>query len=235
MIVMAQGWRTPGGPVQRQALRLQWPGLSRAELDARCAGISPWSVVRFRVDALPPAADSDPTATPTVDGSELAGVEDAALTELARLLQQPVVLDDPLFGRLTLDRSLGRFEAATSWRGQAAQLSIPAAGEALSEARATAAALWAKADSWDAQLRACAVEHLLPLKNSTWRDEDEAGQLEPLLTEAAFAARLTLESIEVEEGGDFLIYFDDGGLFVGHLIEVRGSLDGGCTTAGLVG
>ena len=48
-------------------------------------------------------------------------------------------------------------------------------------------------------------------------------------------ARVTLESIEVEAGGGFCVYFNDGGLFMGHLIEVRGSLDGGCTTAGIVG
>ena len=235
LIGMAQGWRIPGGPVHRQALRLQWPGLSRAELDAHRVGIAPWSVVRLRVDALPPAVDLGATDMPTVDGAGLAVVEDADLSELARLLQQPVVLDDPRFGRLTLARSLGCFEAATTWDGDPVQLSIPATGEALSGARTTAAALFAEPGAWRERVRACAVAQLLPLKNHTWRDEDEDGQLEPPLTAPDVASRLTLARIDVREGGGFSVWFDDGGLFFGHAIEVRGTLDGGCETASIMG
>ena len=167
----------PGGPVHRQALRLQWPGLSRAELDAHRVGIAPWSVVRLRVDALPPAVDLGATDMPTVDGAGLAVVEDADLSELARLLQQPVVLDDPRFGRLTLDRSLGCFEAATTWDGDPVQLSIPATGR-LSRGHAPRQRRCSPSPAPRRErVRACAVAQLLALKNHTGGTRTQDGQI----------------------------------------------------------
>lgn len=52
---------------------------------------------------------------------------------------------------------------------------------------------------------------------------------------AAFVGRMRLESISVDKEGNFDFWHDDGGLFFGHSIVVRGSLGEGCVDADIPG
>jgi len=71
---------------------------------------------------------------------------------------------------------------------------------------------------------------LLPLKNDFWLDEDE-----PALTAAAFRSRLERSSLVAYPDGSFSFYLGDGQIFLGHTIEVKGSLSEGVTEAALAG
>jgi hypothetical protein len=73
---------------------------------------------------------------------------------------------------------------------------------------------------------------LLPMKNGEWRDEDE-----PLLNAADFRNAIGAPDINVWEEEAIMMYFDDGGLFGGHYIEVfiEGPEAGRDMSVGIVG
>lgn len=79
-------------------------------------------------------------------------------------------------------------------------------------------------------LKGYAADRLLDLYNNTWRD-DEIGTVD----RASFMHKLSKPSIHLyDELGAAGVYFEDGGLFAGHRIEV--SVNGGVPTdAGIIG
>jgi len=65
-------------------------------------------------------------------------------------------------------------------------------------------------------LKRYAAQSLLPLYNDVWLD-DEIGQLD----EQTFMQKLARPSVHVyDEIGAALVYFEDGGIFAGHSIEI---------------
>lgn len=75
-----------------------------------------------------------------------------------------------------------------------------------------------------------ATEQLLSLKNGEW-----LGEKERPMSPDRFGKRLSLIEIAIDAGGTFVFYFDDGDLFFGHTISVRGGLPDGFTDAGIAG
>ena len=97
-------------------------------------------------------------------------------------------------------------------------------------ALATAHALFAAQDDWQARVMAFAVEKLLALKNDVWLGEDETR-----FSARQFRKQLRLYSINVYADGRFEFWFEDGDLFWGHDVEIDGSLKGGLVSADLAG
>ena len=91
-------------------------------------------------------------------------------------------------------------------------------------------ALWSDQQSWTAKAVNLAVSQLLELKNDTWLGEDEKP-----LSAVEFGQRLKMESITVGRQGAFELWFDDGDLFWGHSITLKGSLSRGLTHADIAG
>jgi hypothetical protein len=81
------------------------------------------------------------------------------------------------------------------------------------------------------QLASDISTRLVSLYNDTWRDG-------PVLAVAAIAKRLRLTDVDfsIEDGPpDPTLWFDDGGLFAGHLIEVRLDATGAIASCSVVG
>jgi hypothetical protein len=74
------------------------------------------------------------------------------------------------------------------------------------------------------------VEKLLPLKNDSWLGENERE-----LTPADFKKKMKLQSINVAGDGSFEFWHDDGDLFWGHSIQIRGKLKDGLVDADIPG
>lgn len=66
-------------------------------------------------------------------------------------------------------------------------------------------------------LKAHAATELLELHNDTWRDDDDG----PSIDAATFASRMTPESLTIRDDGRVEAWFDDGDLFLGHVIYVN--------------
>jgi hypothetical protein len=74
------------------------------------------------------------------------------------------------------------------------------------------------------------VEHLLPVKNGTWLEEGE-----PKMKRDQFVEKISLDSVTISTDEAFEFLYQDGGLFDGHAIVVRGSLKDGPETADIYG
>ena len=59
-------------------------------------------------------------------------------------------------------------------------------------------------------------------------DEDE-------LCADEFIRRIRIESVNVSQDGEFELYYDDGGIFAGHVIIVSGNMDKGLYDAQFAG
>jgi hypothetical protein len=158
-------------------------------------------------------------------------VDTSGLVEIAEELARPIVVQTKKFGPLTLDRSIQCFDGTADWNGQAVRLSCYVDESMdLTGALKVAESLWSDQMAWKLQVDAYAVEKLLPLKNDSWLDEDEAP-----LTPEQFLSRMRLGSITIAKDGRFDFWHNDGDLFWGHWIQISGSLDKGLTLADIPG
>jgi hypothetical protein len=80
------------------------------------------------------------------------------------------------------------------------------------------------------EVREHAVEALLSLKNEAWLEEGDSP-----ITEGQFRQQMTLETIVFYPEGDVTFYYQDGGLFWGHTIEVGLDAEGNFTHADIPG
>jgi hypothetical protein len=225
-------WRRTGGGIEEWELFLLRPNLSDAELRRIMEPIEPYDVLRARVRFTKPAAfagrfRAELTGAPDKESS------DAELNARAAQLRRPVTVDHPFFGTFTLDRRLNWYEVAFPWNSRTARLYLSRDGcEDERELFETARSLWRQQGKWDKRIRDYAAAELLDLKNDAWWSDRERK-----LTPTAFKARMALDSIAVHSGGrfDFDFNYEDGGLFRGHVIAVRGTLAKGPTHAGIAG
>lgn len=156
---------------------------------------------------------------------------DESLLSLAERLRQPVVISTEEFGNLVLNPRIDWFEGKREWNGRSIDVRFDKCGDArIDNAMETASTLWKQQEVWKRRIEDFAVKELLALKNEDWLDEDEAR-----LTPADFESRLELQSIGFAPDGSFDFCFDDGGLFCGHWIEIRGTLRDGPTDAEIFG
>ncbi len=207
-------WRRGDGRIEERQLSLFMPSLTDAELREMMESVKPYDIIRVRVRFSGVWGGAD------VPQGELAGVlgEESSDNELnARVerLRQPVTVDHPFFGTLTLDRALNCYDVAFPWNSRPVQLSLSLDGcEDEHELFGTAESLWGQQKEWEDRVREYAAGQLLGLKNDSWLGEDEIE-----FTPARFKAQMSLQAIVVYPGGAFEFTYDDGDLFCGHVVK----------------
>lgn len=217
-------WRDPTGAIRRAELEVRRE-VSEADLDSLMDRIQAYQVISLRVRLGKDDSSADLVELVTTNAS------DAELNELARELQQPVVLQDEVFGPLVLDKRVDWYCGKASWGSLSVRLNVTPDEEGSAEASlAVAKNLWRNQASWATKVPDFAVQELLPLKNDSWLEDDEEA-----LTPDQFRARMALESITVYPDGSFTFWHHDGDLFFGHAIQISGSLSEGLTGADIPG
>lgn len=146
--------------------------------------------------------------------------------EIARIAAPPVIRDKPTrqhpeLGELRWDANLGWYKTADG------EIALAVAMDAPLDAHA-ARALALRADA--ARLAEAAADELLDTHNASWREPGE-----PAETRGGFAARLALQGITVYADRNAEVYFEDGGLFWGHIVVVSVDADGQPTGADIAG
>ena len=228
LIITLDAWRLAGGDVQVRPLMLRRE-VTYEELGRFSDLIAPYATIwiRARVVDDPHTSGSQGLLEALLDPNAF----DRELQDHANRLQQPVTLDDPILGTFTLDRRIDWFTAESVWDGSPVSLNLAATDPPdVQEALKTAHALWQAQREWDQRVRDHAVTSLLPLKNDSWLDEEEAA-----VTADQFKSRMSLESITVYPDGSFEFWHGDGSLFAGHSIQICGSLSEGLTDADIPG
>jgi hypothetical protein len=217
-----QPWRVRGEPVRDSRLDVH-AEVDRTEFEARMKSIAPYEVHELVVR----------TSESGVEIMRILGRNDTddELRSAADSLRQPHCLQDPDFGTLVLDRSVNWFTATIPWQGQTVELYVePDERGDFTSAFETARALFHAQAIWTARFEDRAVVSLLTVKNESWLEDGDAP-----VTEREFRSRIRLASIKVSESGRFECDFEDGELFWGHAIVVRGTLSDGPTRGTIMG
>ena len=81
----------------------------------------------------------------------------------------------------------------------------------------------------DLEFRKFASAELTDSANE-WRDD---GSME--ISEESFAQRIELDSLNLDNEGNYMLYFHDDDMFFGHSILVSGNIEGGITDTQMVG
>jgi hypothetical protein len=224
LIFHLAGWRHPGSEVVTGKRRCELP-VSKDDLHSLMDLVGPYAIVEAEID------DESTAAVTKLRRIVRAGAGDSELEQLARQLQEPIALHDATLGRLEYDRKYGWFAGRAEWCGQAVEVSLsctrPEDATAVLEA---ATRLFKEQEQWHRRVQEYAVEQLLPLKNGSWLDEDEEE-----MSADEFLSKMSLESISVDEVGDFTFWHDDGDLFWGHAIQISGDFTNGLTQADIPG
>lgn len=224
-------WRIEGAEIQTRPLRVHRrvpePGLRQYMKE-----LVPYTVVRMRARVLSESPFGGPAA---LLESFPVREHDPALDDWAAKLQEPVTFHDQVLGTFTLDRRVNWYTAAVRWRGRPIELQLTAAtADELQGALAAAHTLWSQQETWSERIQEFAARKLLDIKNDNWADEDEDG--DPLvISSSEFKARMALESIIARGDGTLEFWHEDGGLFLGHAIQVQADLHRGPIDADIVG
>jgi hypothetical protein len=206
------------------------PGADEARLPLPGLGNGTW--ITLEVEAVvPPGARGWWSAAGAYEPRPAAA--DASLEAARQALARPVVLVDPVFGRLTLDRRLGWFEGRCRRPGLDCKVTVertaveedPASDQRDVDAAREAALMLERRLS---DLLAAAVEELLPVWNDHWSDGSDP------LDAVGMRSQLVLDGVELSATG-LTLWLEAGELFGGHAVEVRLSPAGEFLEAGLAG
>lgn len=223
LIFHLAAWRTLGGMVHQDRLRCLMPVGDKSFLTDWYPVVPGLGLVRLEVDRH---------EGQTLWVRQVSVLDsDAELEGMRQVLQEPVRVGDSELGPLTLDRSLDVYEGEVQWNGYPIHLTLSCDDPQQPQVALNAAKSFLREQgTWDARVRAAAVAQLLPLKNNTWLEEGEA-EVEP----EAFVRRMTLNAVEVSDGGKWSLWFDDDDMFWGHAIMVSGHVASEEVDATIVG
>lgn len=213
-------WRVDDGPLEAGELRLVQETVGDDPPFGSLWGMPPETVVTMKARLF----RADDGAFGIVAGPAKVAGPDAVFAEAIQRRRNPPTFSDPHLGKLTADDLMG-WAGEAEWLGGKCQVSVDHLDDL-----AVAHALWNDQQGWTTKAIKLAVSQLLELKNDSWLGEDE----EPASADD-FARRLKIESVGIEKKGAFELWFDDGGLFGGHAIAIKGTLSRGLTDANLAG
>jgi hypothetical protein len=217
-------WRGEDGVLHSEKLTVTRQ-VSHEALRELMRRVKPYDILTARVVFTAPAA------TELLELLDQPAQPDEALVRRAAELQQSRTFVHARFGTFTFDRRVDWYTATVSWAGQTCALCLSAVEDAeIDAALSVATTLWDDEQNWNQRVQDYAVQELLDLKNDTWLEPDEAK-----LSPDDFKARMRLESIVVNPGGELEFWHDDGDLFWGHSIWISGSLSDGLTRADIPG
>jgi hypothetical protein len=215
--------------VKTKELTIRRINLTENAVDKLKESLEPYTVVRIRARVIPVKF----CGTWQAQMEKFFGPDDsdAALNDLASELKKPVKYNDKILGKLSLDRSLNRFEGAARWRGNRISVNLEAEdSRRFQKALSAAHALWRAQATWDKKARDFAVKKLLAVRNEDWIAEGESR-----MTARQFKDKMRMTSINVSPDGSFEIFYEDDDLFFDHAILVKGRVSKGLISAMIAG
>ncbi|HBL44088.1 DUF2262 domain-containing protein [Gimesia sp.] len=221
LILSLVAWKKSSGELSQEELRVEFP-LPEESVSQYMSEIDPFAIVKIKARcAQHPNGFLQAVASEIISTNE----SDSDLKQIVEERQVPIIIEDPQFGPLTLNRVLDRFSGSVLWDDVdiSLELSCDETGS-IQESLTVARKLWEQQSDWADQVKDFAVLELLERKNNGWLEEDQ-----PEVTAEAFKKRMVLESILIYSDGEFEFWHDDGDLFWGHAIQVSGNLTEGLT------
>jgi len=153
---------------------------------------------------------------------------------LYKRYKTPITFNDKQFGEFVLNRKLGCFEGVLKYQNKEISVMLEAEDDIK-----TLHFICKDLDGFVENARRYAANNLLELGNQ-WQYDDAEDEEIPFIpmTEDDFIKRISLKDIsidDVEGGGEYTLWFDDGNIFWGHSITVSGNIESGFTDATMGG
>jgi len=232
LVIFLQPWRRDDDvEFERVSARVLVP-TSEAALGRQMGRLDAGMVVKFATNRIDAPTKDHPwwlvhgvAPVRTVRGN-------AAMREARAQLDAPVVIRDPLLGRMTLKRDLDWFIGTRRLNGRRYELSVSQSGKDDDRARdrsdlTRAGVVVQRFEGAMMEIRRAIARRMLSLYNDNWREEG------PALTAERFLRMVKLSSAVVNGDGSASLYFSSGDLFSDHGIEVRIARSGRVTDVGL--
>lgn len=155
-------------------------------------------------------------------------VKSPELEKILAKYNEPLTVEDDILGTLTLDKQY--FELSTEIQfgnNENVCISMDVDDEdkdSWEEPINIARQLVQNAEKLDMDMRQFVAKALTHNAND-WQDNLDEDL--PEITQEQFAERIALESIHVDEDGDYTAYYDDDNMFCGHIVVVDGNIETG--------
>jgi hypothetical protein len=227
LIFECDGWRFKDGSVHTDELRVEMP-VSKSDLAKYMKVIKPHDIIHLQAKVAEyPKKGMRAKAIRIVATS----IDDADLAKRSKELQKPVCIKDTVLGDFVLDRSVKWFRGNPFWGGNKIHLELEVGEEGrVGSALEVARKLWKSEETWNVRVLDYAASKLLQIKNESWLADGESS-----LSDKEFKRRMKLETIAVSPDGSFEFWYNDGDMFGGHAILIRGSLKDGLKDAEIEG
>jgi hypothetical protein len=155
-----------------------------------------------------------------------------ALEAVLEEYRKPVTISDPLLGTFTLNKRFKTLEGSADWLGTRVSLSVNVnmdSNRGFAHGVKALRVLFDDRERMDADMRAFAADKLIGLAND-WRQEDGAE-----LSDCDFIGRIRMSELSASGRGGFTAVYNDGGMFLGHAVVVRGDIKKGLKSATIEG
>lgn len=165
-------------------------------------------------------------------------VQNDKLLELKEELSKPVIIDTP-YGKFELDRSMSWFEGEIEHDGLTFTAYLETDednGDTADGAREAFIKALDDFENFDKSAKEFAAENLVDLANE-WlesNEESEEGEPEPI-TEEKFIEAIEISEMTVSPDGSMSLFYSDGDMFWGHVIEITIDEDGTISDADIAG
>lgn len=145
--------------------------------------------------------------------------------------QAEVKFNDEKFGEFVLNKSVDWFEGKITLNDKNVRVTLDK-----KENISTLYKIEENSDDFIDKASGYAAQKLLDLGNEWYEDawEEDEGDFIPLTIET-FKEKISLDIIEVSDDGEFEFWYNDGDIFWGHVICVRGTIKDGFTYASMEG
>lgn len=223
-------WRFDGGPLRKEALVVRKRVTERG-VAAMIDRLGDYEVVRMRVRV----AEENITGTPQAMLVRMIGrVDDAEMLKAVGRLKNPAKIKTRRLGDLKLNPASGELEGRVEWNGRRPRLTLEPDRRGRME-RSIERAEWlagtvAARRIWQGRIERKILATAYEDWKKTWRLADDK-----VLPPERFLKKLKLTAISMGPDGAFSFWYDDGDLFAGHAVVVRGNVSRGVQEATVKG
>ena len=160
-------------------------------------------------------------------------IEHSALQAIKEEFLREVAINDPMLGKIVLDKNMGNFVSEVDWcagqdNASEVQLYLDVDednGETCTQSLSHAHTMFQAQEKFDRLMREYAAQNLLEDANNWIADDDEQSQLYPNgLSLEDFMKRIRLSELSIDSDGSISAFYDDDDIFWGHVIIVEGSI-----------
>lgn len=153
------------------------------------------------------------------------------LEAIRQEISKPVVIENEI-GKFTLERSVSWFEGKCDWCGSQCNMCLVTDdefGSTAENAEKFLLSIYEDVAAADDKYREFAADEMLECAND-WVDDEEDE-----ISKEEFKKRLSIDAVIISPEGEITLYYNDGGMFGQHQIEITANINGDMISVDIAG